>query len=158
MSDAARFFASRSLIAQLDVPVSEIDEVLPEVVLRRGKGNLDKRPPFWPLWFADQAHVRFARKPVALARIAGDAGADHVFPRRCSALIARHDVIQIQFAAIKGLAAVLAGILVALEHIVACKLYFLFREPIENQQHNHTGDTNLERNGGDHFMVGRVCR
>jgi hypothetical protein len=62
-----------SSIAQFDIPVSEINKVLPQVVLRRGKSNLDERPPFWPFGFADQAHVGFARKSVALARIAGDA-------------------------------------------------------------------------------------
>ena len=51
----------RSSIAQFDIPVREIDKVFPEVVLRRGKGNLDERPPFWPFGFADQAHVRFSR-------------------------------------------------------------------------------------------------
>src|SRR5439155_19656824 len=71
----------RSSIAQLDVPVREIDKVLPQVVLRRSKGNLNKRPPFWSLGFADQAHVRFSRKSIALACIARDARANHVFPR-----------------------------------------------------------------------------
>ena len=61
------------LIAQLDVPVSEIDKVLPEVVLRRRESNLDERPPLGPLRFADQAHVRFSRQSIALARIAVDA-------------------------------------------------------------------------------------
>jgi len=51
--------------------------VLPEIVLGRSKGDLDKRPPLRSLRFADQAHVCFTRKPVALARIARDAGANH---------------------------------------------------------------------------------
>ena len=33
------------LVAQFNVPVREIDEVLPEVVLGRSEGDLDKRPP-----------------------------------------------------------------------------------------------------------------
>ena len=147
-----------SLIAELDVPVREIDEVFPEVVLRRGKRDLDKRPPLGPLRFTDQAHVRFARKAVALARIAGDAGADHILPCRCSPAIARHNVIQIQFAAIKGVAAVLAGVLVALENVVTRKLHFLFRQPIKHQQNDYTRDTNLKRNRRDHLVVGRVRR
>jgi len=75
--------------------------VLPEIVLRRGKGNLDERSPFWPFGFADQAHVRLARKPVALACIAGDARANHVLPSCGPSPITRHDVIQIEFATIK---------------------------------------------------------
>jgi len=145
-----------ALVTQLDVPVSEIDKVLPQIVLRSGKGNLNKRPPLRPLRFANQTHVRVSRKSVALARIAGDTRADHVFPRRCSAPIARHNVVQIEFAPIKDLAAVLAGVLVALEHVVTRKLYILFRKPIEKQQHDHTRDTDLERNRRYHFMVGRV--
>src|SRR4029077_3676544 len=79
------------LVAQFDVPVCEIDKVFPEVVLGGGKGDLDKRPPLRPLRFTDQAHVRFARKPVAFARIARDARANHVFPSRRPAPVAWHD-------------------------------------------------------------------
>jgi len=146
------------LIAQLDIPIREIDKVLPEIVLRRGEGNLDERPPFWPLRFTDQTHVRFARKAVALAGIAGDARANHVFPSRRSTAVARHDVIQIEFASIESLAAVLAGVLVALEHIVASKLYFLFRKPIEHQQYDHPRNANLKRNRHDHLVVRCIRR
>ena len=51
----------RSLIAQFDVPVSEIDKVFPEIVLRCGKSDLDERTPLGPFRFADQTHVRLAR-------------------------------------------------------------------------------------------------
>jgi len=132
--------------------------VLPEIVLRRGKGNLDERPPFWPLGLADQAHVRLTRKPVALACIAGDARANHVFPCGRASAIARHDVVQIEFAAIEKLTAVLARVLVALEHIVTSKLYFLFWKPIEHQQHNHPWDTDFERNGCNYLVLRRVRR
>ena len=144
------------LIAQLNIPVSEIDEVFPEIVLRSGRGDLDKRPPLRPLRFADQAHVRFARKLVTFARIAGDAGANHVLPSGRPTAIARHDVIEIEVTAVENRTAVLAGILIALKNIVASELHFLLRKPIENQQHNHTRDTDLERNRRDHLMVGRV--
>ena len=132
--------------------------MFPEVVLRRGERDLHKWPPLGPLRLADQAHVRFARKLVAFARVAADARTHHVFPCRGSAAVARHDVIQIELAAVENLAAVLAGVLVSLKNIVACKLYFLLREPIENQQHDHPRNTNLERNGRNHFMVRRVGR
>ncbi len=132
--------------------------MLPQVVLRRGKGNLDERPPFWPFGFADQAHVRFARKPVALACIAGDARANHVFPCGRASAIARHNVIQIEFASIENLTAILAGVLVALKDIVARKLYFLLWKPIEDQQHDHPWDTDFERNGCDHLVLRRGRR
>jgi hypothetical protein len=38
------------------------------------------------------------------------------------------------------------------------EFHFLFWKPIENQKHNHTGDTDLERNCRDQFMIRRVCR
>ena len=133
-----------SLIAQFNVPVRKIDKVFPKVVLRRRKGNLDKWPPLWPLRFADQAHVRFTRKPIALACIARDARANHIFPGRSPAPIARHDVIQIELAAIEEFAAILAGVLVSLENIVASEFYFLFRKPIEHKQHDHSRDADLK--------------
>lgn len=125
-------------------------------MLGRSKGNLHKRPPLWSLRLADQAHVRFTREPVALVRIARDAGANHVFPSGRPAPIARHDMIQIKFTPIEELAAVLAGVLVSLKHVVSGEFYFLLRKPIEHQQHDHPRDPDLERNGGDHFMLGRV--
>ena len=96
----------RTLIAQLDIPVREIDEVLPEIMLGNNKGNLHEWPPLWSLRFADQAHVRFTRKPVAFARIARDAGANHVFPSRGPAAVARDDVIQIKVTPIEEFATV----------------------------------------------------
>ena len=132
--------------------------MLPEIVLRCGERNLDERPPFWPFGFADQAHVRFARKPVALACIAGDARANHVFPCCSPSPIAWYDVIQIEFASIENFTAVLAGVLVALEDIVARKLYFLLWKPIEHQQYNHPWDTDFERDGCNHLVLWRVRR
>jgi hypothetical protein len=118
--------------------------VLPKIVLRRSKGDLDERPPLRPLRFADQTHVRFAREPVTLSGIASDAGANHVFPARRSAPVAGHHMIQIKIAPVKKVAAILAGVLVALEYVVPREFYFLFREPIENQQHDHPRDPDFE--------------
>jgi len=132
--------------------------VLPEIVLGRSKRDLNKRPPLRPLRSADQAHVRLTRKPVALARIAWDAGANHIFPSRCPAPVARHDVIQIKLAAIEQLAAILAGVLVSLEYVVSGEFYFLLRKPIEHKQHDYPRDLDLERNGRNHFMIGSVRR
>src|ERR1051325_2242990 len=99
------------LVAQFDIPVRQINKVPPAFVLWRREGDLHEGPPFRPLWFTNQAHVRFPWKPVALARITRNTRADHVFPSRCSAAITGHDVIEIQIVSIKQLAAVLAGVL-----------------------------------------------
>ena len=81
-------------------------------MLRRSKGDLNEWSPLRPLGFADQAHVRLARKPVAFARIARNTRANHVFPSRRPAPVARHDMIQIKLTPIEEVAAVLAGVLV----------------------------------------------
>lgn len=130
--------------------------MLPEIVLGRSKRDLNKWAPLRPLRFTDQAHVRFTRKPVAFARIARDAGANHVFPSRRSAPVARHDVIQIQVTPIEKFATVLAGVLVALKHVVPGEFYFFLRKPIEHKQHDHPRDPDLERDGRNDFMIGRV--
>ena len=130
--------------------------MLPEIVLRSRKRNLNKWPPFRPLRFANQTHVRFTREPVALSGIASDAGANHVLPGGRPPAVARHDVIQIELAPIEELAAVLAGVLVSLKHVVSGEFYFLLRKPIEHKQHDHPRDLDLERDGRNHFMIGRV--
>jgi hypothetical protein len=123
--------------------------MLPEIVLRRGKSDLNKWPPLWPLWFTNQTHVRFAREAIAFAGVAGYARANHVFPRCHSAPIARHNVIQVKIAPIKEVTAVLAGVLVSLEYVVTREFHFFLWQAIEHEQHDHPRDTNLEGNRGD---------
>lgn len=126
-------------------------------MLWSGESDLDKWPPLRPLWFADQTHMSFAREPVAFASIAGNARADDVLPRGIPTAIARHDVIEIELAAIENMTAVLAGILIALEHVVPGKFHFLFWKPIENQKHNDPRDSNLKRDCRNEFVVRCVC-
>ena len=144
------------LIAQLDVPVSKIDEMLPEIVLRSGERDLHERPPLRPLRFANQTHVRFTRDTIALSGITGYARANHVLPNRRASAVARHNVIQIKIAPIKDVAAVLAGVLVPLEDVVACEFDLFLRKPVEHEQHDHPWDTNLKRDRRDHLMLRRA--
>ena len=113
-------------------------------MLRCRKRDLHKRPPLWPLRFADQTHVRFAREPIALARITGDARADDIFPCGRASAVARHDMIQVKVAPVKNLAAVLASVLVALEYVMSGKFHLLFWKPIEHQEHDHPRDADLK--------------
>ena len=62
-------------------------------------------------------------------------------------------MIQIEILAIERLAAVLAGVLVSLEDIVPCEFDFLFRQPVEHHQQDHTRDANAERDSADAFWV-----
>src|SRR5438046_9073235 len=131
----------RSSVTQFNVPVRKIDEVLPEIVLWRGKSDVDERAPFWPFGSTDQAHVRFTREPVAFAGVARDAGTNHVIPRSCPCAVARHAMAEAEFTATEILAAVLTGVRVALEHAVPANLHFLPAPSIENQKQEHPRHT-----------------
>lgn len=130
----------------------------PTFVLRRRESDVQKWPPLRSLWPANQRHLRFLRKPVALARVTRDARTNDILPRRRAAAIARQDVIEVQLNAIENVAAILAGVLVALENVVPGELHFLLRQPIEEQKNDHARDANLPRNGGYDFVLRRGRR
>ena len=124
-------------------------------MLRRRKCDMHKRAPLRSLRLASQTHVRFLREPVAFARVTLNARANHIFPCRRSASIARHDMIEIQLIALKNLATIRTGVLVALEDVVTRELHFLFRETIEKEQHDHARHANLPRNSRHHLVFRR---
>src|SRR6185312_7090644 len=105
------------VFAQLHVPIRQIHEVLPAVVLMQAEIDLHEWPPFRAFRFAHQVHARFLRRAIRLERIALDARADNVLPRRRAAAIARNDVIEVQVLPVENMAAVLARVFVALENI-----------------------------------------
>jgi hypothetical protein len=143
------------LVAQLNVPVREIDKVSPALMLLRRKRHMNKRPPLRPLRFADKRHVSFVRKPIPLAGVTGNARTNHILPNRRPAAIARENMIEIQLAALENLSAILAGVFVALENVMPRKFHFLLRQAIEKEKHDYTRDSNLPRNGGHHFVFRR---
>jgi hypothetical protein len=67
-------------------------------------------------------------------------------------------MIEVQLLALENLATILASVVVALEDIVARKLYFLLRQAIEEQEDNHARDADLPRNRRDHLVLGRGKR
>ena len=95
---------------------------------------------------------------IAFDRVTRNAGANDIFPRRHPAAIARDHVIEIQIVAIKSLAAVLTGVLVALEHVVPGELHFLLRQPIKEQEHDHAGHADPPGNRLHELVVGRIGR
>src|SRR5437879_13874499 len=97
-------------------------------MLWRGKCNVHDRTPLGPLRFADMMHVSFLRQSIAFACIARDARANHIFPCRRSTSFARHNMIEIQIVALKNLATILTGVVVALEDVMTRELHLLFRE------------------------------
>src|SRR5260370_33424584 len=67
-------------------------------------------------------------------------------------------MIEIQLISCENPAAILASVFVPLENIVTSKLHFLLRETIKKEQPNHARDSDLPRNGRDHFVFWRSYR
>ena len=144
------------VFAQLDVPVGEINELLPTVVLVEAEIDLHEWTPLGSLRLLYQMHSRFLRCAIGFASVARDAGANDVFPCRRPAMIARNDVIEIQIFAIKFFPAVLAGVAVALENVVSRELHFLFRHTIISEQQDDARQADAEGDGFDGLWVGRL--
>ena len=102
----------------------------------------------------------FLRRAIGLLGIALDTGAHNVLPCRRAAAVAGDDVIQVQIAPIKDFAAILAGVVVAFEDVVARELHFLLRHAVEEAKENHSRHANAERNRVNAFrmrlLVGEV--
>jgi hypothetical protein len=144
------------ILTQLDIPIRKVNEVLPTIVPLQAEVDLHERTPFGPFGFADEMHSGFLRRAVGLPRVTLDAGADDVFPSRRTAAVARDDVIQIQIFSVELVAAVLAGVFIALKNVVARELDFLFGQPVINQQQDDSRHTNTKGDGMNRFFVRRV--
>ena len=103
----------------------------------RAQQQTDHRTPFWPNWFANEAHACLVREPVRLARITFYTRANNIFPGRLAAVVTRDDMVEIQLLARESLSAVLTLVLVALENVIARELQFLARQLVEKRQQNH---------------------
>ena len=97
----------------------------------QAKVDLDKRTPLGPLRLSNEVHACFVRGAIGLECVARNAGTHDIFPRRRPAPIARHYMVEIQILPFKFLAAILAGVAVALEDIVPGEFDFFFGQPIE---------------------------
>jgi hypothetical protein len=142
------------LLAQLNVPVGQIEEMPPAIVLMTREADVYERPPFGALRLADKLKAGLVRKSVALLRITGDARTDDVLPSRLASAISWKDMIKVQVISLKGLATVLARIPVALEDIVPRKLDFFLWQPLEKQQHDDSRYADAYRNRANHFRLG----
>ena len=83
------------ILAQLNIPISQVDEMFPTVVLVQAETDLHERTPLGPLGFADEVQAGFLRGSIGLERIALDAGADDVLPTGWTASVTRDDMVQI---------------------------------------------------------------
>jgi len=143
---SARLNALIEFLAQLDVPISEVDEMLPAFLELEAEVHLDERPPSRSLWLPYEVHSGFLGGAIGLARVAFNARADNVFPRCRPSPIARNNMVKVQVFPIKNAPAILAGVLVALEDVVARELDLFLRQAIKHEQKNHLRDSDSERN------------
>ena len=128
-----------NVFAQFDIPIGQIDEVLPAIVLMKGKIDLDERPPFGSFGFANQVHAGFLRSAVGLKRVALDARAHDILPGRGTTPVTRDDMIQIQVFAIARRATILTGILVSFKNVMAREFDFLLGHVVVHQQQDDAG-------------------
>jgi hypothetical protein len=94
------------------------------------------------------------REFVSLARVAGDAGADDIFPGGLSPSVARQDMIDIEMAAIENSGAVLASVFVALKDIVARELDLFFRQAVKEAEDDDLRNPDPQGNGLKHPRLG----
>ena len=119
--------------------------MLPAFLELETEVDLDERPPSWPLWLPYEMHSGFLGGAIGFARVALNARADNVFPCCRPSAIARNNMVKVQVFPIKHTPAVLAGVLVALENVVARELDLFLWQAIEHEQENHLRDSNSER-------------
>ncbi len=127
--------------------------MLPAFVVLKPKIDLHEGTPFRALRLANQVQPSFLRGMVGLARIAGNARADDVFPSGWAAAIPGNHVIQIQIFALKNLTAILAGVAIPLKNIVSRELDLFFGKPIKHDQQNNTGNPDFKADGADALGV-----
>lgn len=116
----------------------------PTLINSAREGDVHKGPPFGTLWLFEKLHSGLVREAVPFACVARDAGADDIFPSCLASAIARKDMIDIQARPIKEGSAVLAGVLVSLEHIQPRELDLFFRESIEEAEDDDSWHPDLE--------------
>ena len=143
-----------TLIPQFDVPIGDIEKVLPTLMRLGGEGDIYKGSPFRAFRFSSQTHIRLMRETIPFPRIAGNAGTNNIFPGGLPSTIAREDVIQVEHFAREHPVAILAGIFIPLENIVSGELHLFFRKPLKHQKNNDPRDANLHGNGLSHLPVG----
>jgi len=132
--------------------------MFPAVVVLESEVHLYKRPPLRAFRFPYQMHAGLVRSSIRLVRVAGNAGANDVFPRGRSSPVSWDHVIQIQVFAVELVAAILTGILVPLKNVVPCELNLFFGQAIEQHQQNHPWNTDTKRDRMHAFRMRLLLR
>lgn len=116
----------------------------PAVIDAAGKGDIDEGAPFRTFGLPEQLHPCLMRQTVSFARVAGNTGADDVFPRGLSAAVAGENMIDVEIRSVEVNAAILTGVLVAFEDIVPRELDLFFWKPVEEAEHDDSRNPDPE--------------
>lgn len=130
--------------SEFDVPVGGVDEVFPAFVQGGAEGEVDERTPLWAFGFFDEAHPGLGGCAVRFAGVAGDTGADDVFPVGAATVVAWNHVIEVEIFAVKHFAAVLAGVAIAFVDVVAGELDVTPRDTVEEEDNDDARDADTE--------------
>jgi len=123
--------------------------VFPRVVACFAELEMEHWAPLGTLGFVEKLEAGLGRCAVALAAVAGHAGADNIFPGGLAAAIAWNNVVEIEVLAIEFDPAVLAGVVIAFEDVVPGKFDFLLRHAIKEEKQDDLGHAYLEGHGTD---------
>src|SRR5262245_38727301 len=99
--------ASADLATQFNVPVREINEMLPGVLRGQADLHMHEGPPPWPSWPADESQARLVRSAIGLARVASDTRTHNVLPGSRPTAVAGDHVVKVQVLPIEYSATVL---------------------------------------------------
>jgi hypothetical protein len=133
-----------------------VEELLPALVAVVGQMNVDDGVSLGPYGFCDQRHAGLIRRAAALAGVASRAGTNQIFPGRLAPGASRDDMVQRQFGRGIPLAAILAAVTVAGEDITTVKFDGRSRQAIIDQQPDDPRNGNVEMDGRDPVMFGRL--
>ena len=89
------------------------------------------------------------RSPVGLARVAGNARADNIFPIGRSTVVSRYNVVQVQQLSAQCLAAILTRVVVSFKYVESREFDFFLRKSVINHQQYDPGDCYFERDRVD---------
>lgn len=125
--------------------------MLPAFVMPMRKADVDEGPPLRTLGLANELHAGLVRQAVALAGVAGDARAHDVFPSRLPAPVARQDMVEVEIAAVEDPVAILAGVRIAFEDVVAREFDLLLGEALEKEKNDDPGNAHLQADRPGHL-------
>lgn len=141
-------------VPEFDVPATDIDKMFPGVVDGGGVGEVDERSPTGALGFLEESHIGLVREAVAFAGVAGDAGADDVFPSGLAAALTGKNVIEVESVPVEASGAILAGVVVAFIDVLPGEFDFLAGEAVKLAEDDDGGNADEETHGLDHFPSG----